>query len=133
MKLCGAGAEQSPLGATQGMEPTPRLTLLRICGIAEHGLQRATELHARYRSVAETTGHESERIREILDAIELIQSLLSDVYRTLCTGDYSLAETVRLQNRLAHHYNRIMYLSAAPTILKHIYYEVYRELERIAP
>ncbi len=114
------------------MEPTPRLTLLRICGIAEHGLQRAAELHSRYSSVA-AAGHESERIREILDAIELIQSLLSDVYKTLCTGDYSLAETVRLQNKLAHHYNRIMYLSAAPTILKHIYYEVYRELEQIAP
>jgi len=114
------------------MEPTPRLTVLRVCGIAEYGLQRASELHAKYSAIAASSkGHEPERIREILDAIELIQSLLSDVHRTLCNGDYSLADTVRLQNRLAKHYNRVMYLSATPTILKHIYYEVYRELEQI--
>ena len=117
----------------EGGSVDARLSMLRICGLADALINTSDAMLERYSSFASSLQASGavealERLRKVMTWIELMRSLGARIREQACSTG-SFAALYEVYNDFERYYARVIAESGLiPAGLRHLYYEIYMVL-----
>jgi len=114
-----------------------RLALLRLCGILDVLVEDSSRLVSRYSAYLSSIGArgfsgEAERVRRVLEGIELVNTIAVRARSRLCSGRPGLSAVYDVLSMFEKHYPRLMTGSLlVPASLRQAYYEAFSLLRSL--